>query len=236
MSADGPYRGEADSETDRVAERLSRYGAQRLSPNSEWLIATRFALVQALAHEAATTRVPVAHRPRRWLLATSLAVLMLGSATMVAAASGPGQPFYQLRLAIESLMIPAAGAGRVDALLSQLESRLEGTRQAILEGDRAVTDLVSAYRQTLASLQASAHSPGGVDRRILDVLERQIDGLEALVNGLPGPAQVNLQQALEEAQQARDDIVDAVTPSAEPPTPPRPSQVPPGPPGPPGRP
>jgi hypothetical protein len=138
------------------------------------------------------------------VFATLLAVTV--GTSFAAAESGPGQPFYHLRLSIEALSIPAQGEARIQALLARLDARLAEAGQANRHGDHgAVADAMSAYEETLAALSASVDAAGS-QQWVLDRLAGHEEVLQGLLGTTPAQAQQGLQKALEQTHHARDAI------------------------------
>ena len=189
-------------------ELLARYADARLSPSREQLTRLRAALVAAYAGRSERAASRSRQRVPRWrwaLVAASALALTLGT-SLAAAESGPGQPFYHLRLSLEALSLPPQGAARVEALLARLDARLAEGRQATRRGDHgAAADAVVAYQETLAALSASVDGAGS-DQWVLNELARHESVLQELLGGLPAQARPGLQKALEQTQHARDAI------------------------------
>jgi hypothetical protein len=190
-----------DRDDQLLAERLERYAADALSPDRAQLSRMRDNVV--LAYLGRTTRThedAQASRPWawRWSFALALALLLLGSG-VVAAESGPGQPFYQLRLTIASFTLPSQGAARERGLTAQLDDRLNEADAAVRNGDgRAAEAALQAYLHTLAELERA----GTLDPAILADLQHHLDVLRALISTAPSQATSGLQQAIDEANHA----------------------------------
>ena len=196
-----------------MAERLERQLASALAPDPVRLLRARAAV---LASYQATFQ-PASRRPARplvrgWAMAAAFAAMLVG-AGLVAAESGPGEPFYGVRLAIGSLLLPNEAAARDRGLASELDDRLAEARLASRDGDvAALTAALQAYRRTLSEL-----STGGIsDPSVIGALQRHQDVLQGLITNAPSNAQDGLQQALHEAQLAADTTPKAI-PSAAPP-------------------
>jgi hypothetical protein len=200
-----------------LSERLERYAVGALSPDRAQLSRMRDAIFLAYLGRATRTTEDVrAPRPwaRRWSFALALALLLLGSG-VVAAESGPGQPFYSVRLAIASFTLPAHGAARARGLAAQLDERLNEAGAAVRNGDgRAAEAALEAYLGTLAELERA----GTLDPAVLADLQHHLDVLRALITTAPPQATNGLQQAIDEAGNAS-----GVTPTSRPSPAPRPS-------------
>ncbi len=197
-----------------LAEGLERQLASALAPDPVRLQRARAAVLasyQATFESAA--RRPARPSVRGWAMAGAFAVLLVGGAGVVAAESGPGEPFYGVRLAIGSLLLPNEAAARDRGLASELDDRLAEARLASRDGDvAALTAALQAYRRTLSEL-----STGGIsDPSVIGALQRHQEVLQGLITNAPGNAQDGLQQALHEAQLAADTTPKAI-PSPAPP-------------------
>lgn len=176
-------------------EALYRY-ANSLAPDRGALERGRAALVAAFA-EAPMAATLV--RPRRlhgWSLATAFAVLLVAGASLVAAESGPGQPFYGLRVSLGSVLLPREEPAHARGLADQLDDRLTEAGIAARSGDgRAAQAAISEYLHTLTELTAN----GITDPDILNLLQRHQDTLEELLPVAPAQASGGVQSALDAA-------------------------------------
>jgi len=188
---------------------LARYAESRLAPSTAQMTGLRSRLVQAYVIRAVREPRPAPRRiyPRwRWAFILATVLALTAGSSLAAAQSGPGQPFYHLRLSLESLTLPAQGSARVHALLDRLDARLAEASAASQRGDHgAAADAVAAYEDTLAALRASVESSGS-DAFVIDRLAQHAVVLENLLDRLPPPAQQGLQHALDQTQRARDAI------------------------------
>ena len=143
--------------------------------------------------------------------------LVAGSFGLVAANSGPGQPFYGLRLAAEELTLPAPGEARVRAQLARLEDRLAEALEEAQAGDPGgVAAALDAYRAELSqALSESNASTGGVGP-LLNALTAQEVVLEALLSVVPASARSGLDRAIEQVGHAEDVLLSRPTPSPSP--------------------
>lgn len=163
---------------------------------------------------------------RRWSLSAALGATLLAGAGIVAAASGPGAPFYGVRLALGSLLLPTDAAARERDLAGELEDRLQEVRSTSQSGD--VTGLqaaLAAYRRILTQVTEG----GIVDVSVLQRIERHRDVLETLVGTVPEAAKDGLRQTLrvtEEAAASTPTAVPSGAPRVTPPPNPRPSSPP----------
>jgi hypothetical protein len=209
-----------DHDDELLAERLERHAVDAMSPDKAQLSRMRNTVV--LAYVGRAIRAPEgvrASRPwaRRWSFALALALVVLGSG-VVAAESGPGQPFYPFRLAISSFTLPANGMARERGLAAQLDDRLNEADAAVRNGDgRAAEAALQAYLHTLAELERD----GTLEPAVLEDLEHHLDVLRALLDTAPAQATSGLQQAIDEANHAS-----GATPTGKPAGGPHPSPAP----------
>lgn len=205
---------------DEVEERLVRYADGGLAPDPDQVGRLRGALLAAFAARVSVQMAPTRrHRPfRGWALAAVFALLLVGAASLVAAESGPGQPFYALRVAIGSFTLPGQGPARDRGLAAQLDDRLAEAGVAARNGDgRAAEAALNAYLRTLTELTRHGIS----DPAVLDELHRHLDTLQALISVTPSQAAEGLRQALDAAGHASG-VTAPATPTAIPhPTPPQ---------------
>lgn len=163
-------------------------------------------------------------RTWRWAVVIATVLALAVGTSLAAAAAGPGQPFYHLRLALESVTLPPQGTARIGALLGHLDTRLAEARQASARGDHAaVADALAAYEATLSTLTDTV-ATSGADQSVLDQLARHVAILEGLRDRLPPQAQPGVERALEQTQRARDAISQR---PASPPDQPAPGAAPP---------
>jgi hypothetical protein len=171
------------------------------------------ARLRSVALTAFSTQTPATARPARrrtpraLALAFALAALLALAGTVGAAQAGPGQPFYGVRLTLESLTLPANGSARTDALLVQLDRRLAEARQERARGHAAgIADAVHAYNATLTEL-SSGISPGASSVQLEVVLQRHVDVLTGLRGSAPAGAREGLERAVGQAGRARQALL-----------------------------
>ena len=204
-----------DRDDSQIIERLERYAVEALSPDRAQTSRMRGAVVVAFVRRPVASDAAWLPRPwaRRWSSALALALVVAVSG-VAAAESGPGQPFYGLRLAIASFTLPAQGAAREHGLAQQLDERLTEADAAVRHGDGpAAQAALEAYLRTLAELER-----GNIDRAVVADLQHHLDVLQALISQVPSEATSGLQQAIDEAGHAS-----GVVPSTSPSTPSQPS-------------
>jgi hypothetical protein len=181
-----------------IDDALERFATAGLAPRSDQLDRGR----EAALHAFAQRRVAVGPRGlRAWSLAAALGLALVAVSGVVAAESGPGQPFYGLRLAVGSITLaseePAHGLG----LAHQLDDRLTEAGVAARNGDgRGAEAALSEYLHTLNEL---AHD-GIDDPAILDLLQRHRDTLQELLSVAPAEATGGVQDALSAAGKATE--------------------------------
>jgi hypothetical protein len=176
---------------------LDRYVATRLAPDPELLARGR---IHVLAASVGAGAMPARPRPRYllrgWSLSAAFALLLIGSSGLVAAESGPGQPFYGLRLAIGSVTLPVEEPAHDRGLAAQLDDRLKEVGEAAQVGDgRGAGVAISEYLRTLSELTRS----GVTDPAILALLQRHQDTLHQLLSTAPAQAADGVQKALDAA-------------------------------------
>ena len=203
------HRPRAD-QPDRLEILMDRYAAMRMAPDPGRIGEGRAAILESFATRAAgfSSR---RHRPvlRGWSLAAAFALLLVAGSGLVAAESGPGQPFYGLRLAIGSVTLPANEPAHDRGLAAQLDDRLTEVRAATQVGDgRGALAAIHEYLNTLNELARN----GVTDPAILALLQRHEDALQQLLSAAPSQATSGVQQALDTAGK-----VDGVVPHATPP-------------------
>jgi Domain of unknown function (DUF5667) len=176
--------------------------------------------------DARARSTPAGRLPRLVGIAVALAAVLALAGTVAAAESGPGQPFYGLRLTIESLTLPSGGSARTQALLAQLDRRLAEARQESAKGDaNGVSDAVRAYLTTLSEISGSTGQ--GVSQTAVDAaLQQHVSVLNDLLGSAPAAAQPGLQRALDHTQQALQRPTPAPAASSQPSHPERPQGTP----------
>jgi uncharacterized membrane protein YgcG len=177
---------------DETVALLERYAAGPLSPGADELNRGRTAAVAAYAASDVMAALRQARpRPRRAVryvaAAAAMAVLMLSGAGIAAAESGPGQPFYRTRLAIEAWFLPPAGSeARLDADLDRAQARLEeAVRAAAVSDWNAEADALGAYTDVVASMSVPQDTAS--QERVRNRLGQELGTLQDLAAG-PGSA------------------------------------------------
>jgi len=179
---------------------IDRYATTRLEAHSDRLAKGRAAMLAAFA-TAARTPAP-RRRPlvvRGWSLAAALGVLLIAGGRLVAEESGPGQPFYGLRLALGSVTLSREGPAHDRGLADQLDDRLTEVRAAARSGDgQGATAAIGEYLHTLTQLSRN----GITDPAILALLQHHQDTLHELLSVAPPQAADGVQDAIDAAGNA----------------------------------
>jgi hypothetical protein len=135
-------------------------------------------------------------RRRAFAAICAVAIVTLSTVGLAAAESGPGQPFYRLRLGIESVNLPPAGSqDRLAVDLSRADARLDDiATQAAASNWNGAADAANAYADVIATiaLPSDMSSKGGA----LDRLDGQLARLEQLRTTSNGPETVALDRAI----------------------------------------
>ena len=186
----------ATAVADDVELLISRYTAARLGPDPDQLAKGRAAMLAAFATS------DHARAPRRrllfrgWSLAAASGVLLIAGGGLVAAESGPGQPFYGLRLALGSVTLPGEEPAHDRGLAAQLDDRLTEVGAAARSGDgRGAQAAINEYLNTLRELTRN----GITDPAILALLQHHQDTLHELLSVAPAQATDGVQEALDAA-------------------------------------
>jgi hypothetical protein len=180
------WRDDPDDPTIRI---LEEYSAGPLSPDRAALdrmgAVARQAFLEAQPGRGASGVPARGWSARRVRLAAafSVAVLVLSSAGLVAAESGPGEPFYRARLAVEAWFLPASGSeARLDADLDRAQARLNDATEAAARSDwNAEADAMGAYREVVESMSLTQDPAARETAR--QRLLQQLTGLEGLRAG-----------------------------------------------------
>jgi len=182
---------------------IGRYATTRLGPDLDQLESGRAAMLVAFAtavHAPGPRRRPLL---RGWSLAAAFGVLLIAGGSLVAAESGPGQPFYGLRLALGSVMLPGEESAHDRGLADQLDDRLTEVRAAARSGDgRGAQAAINEYLHTLSQLTSN----GITDPAILALLQHHQDTLHELLSVAPAQAADGVQEAIDAADNAGGDV------------------------------
>ncbi len=207
LGGHGRDSGWGDAPGDPSVELVRHLSDDALSPSSE---ATRRMRARAMAAfrqaQLEPRRAPAGLRrgaPIRVRVAMAAAVvasLTLSGTGFAAAESGPGQPFYHTRLAIEAWFLPPSGSeARLDADLDRAQARLDEARQAAARGDwNAEADALGAYAQVVSSISLP---PGQAGREQLrQRLAGQVASLQSLQAGAQAGTISQVSLAIEEVE------------------------------------
>ena len=140
----------------------------------------------------------------RWNpLAAAFAVLLIAGGGLAAAESGPGQPFYGLRLALGWVTLPGEEPAHDRGLADRLDDRLTEARAAARSGDgRGAQAAINEYLHTLSQLTSN----GITDPAILALLQHHQDTLHELLSVAPAQAADGVQEAIDAAGNAGGDV------------------------------
>jgi hypothetical protein len=208
-------RGWGDDAGDPAVRRMGELAEGPLSPDADALARMRSAAMAAFREASvaekvgAATVVPVARAaaprvrraaPLRFRFAAAglaVALLTVAGAGFAAAESGPGQPFYRTRLAVESLFLPPAGSdARLDADLDRAQARLDEALAAASRHDwNAEADAMGAYVNVVASMSVPGDAAAAERLRLR--LDQQLASLERLDAGAQGGALQEVGRAID---------------------------------------
>jgi hypothetical protein len=187
-------RGWDDDAGDPAVRAMSGLAEGPLSPDADALARMKSAAMAAFREANAASAADAASlapsarvvstevrrsAPRRFRLAAAglaVALLTVSGAGFAAAESGPGQPFYRTRLAVESLFLPPAGSdARLDADLDRAQARLDEALAAASQDDwNAEADAMSAYVDVVASISVPGDA-AAVERLRLRLDQQLLD-------------------------------------------------------------
>lgn len=205
---------------DRVEELLEAYAETRLAPSGDVLARIRANVMAQMAPPGAAHRVlletptlaPARSRfawlqsglPRRAFALGLAASLTLGTTAAVLAAP-PGSPFYNARLVIEAVLLPAQLDARLAAYGDHLEDRLREAAVAAATGDgNALAAALAAYEADVAAALAAVGSDPELLAHLEAMLAKHTAVLEALEDRVPEQASVD--HAIASSQKAIDKI------------------------------
>jgi hypothetical protein len=174
---------------------VDRYAAVRLAADPDQLARGRAAVMRSFIQTAATPPAPRRHPLLRgWSLVAAFGMLLIAASSLVAAESGPGQPFYGLRLAIGSATLPLEEPAHERGLAGQLDDRLTEVGAAARSGDsQGAGAAISEYLRTLTELSRD----GVTDPAILALIQRHRETLQQLLSVAPAQATSGVRQALD---------------------------------------
>jgi hypothetical protein len=188
---------------DRATDALERVAAGPLSPDDEALARMknrlRAAYAQSMASRVETGRPSRSGYRRRLFAATvSIAVMLMAAGGVAAAESGPGEPFYRVRLDVEALFLPAPGSdARLAADLDRAQARLAEAQRAASSGDwNAEADALGAYSDVVGSMSLTGTQ---ANREAAQArLRGQLEGLRQLRSGAGGNVSAGVTRAIDD--------------------------------------
>ena len=196
-------------QAERLADEFQARVEQAFAPDPEALDRIR---TRALAEFRRSPREGAARPPawRQWLalprplVASALALgVVAASAGLVAAYSGPAEPFYGVRLAAEEMLLPSSGPARVLDELARLDMRLAEAQAAARQGDAmAATAALDAYRNELAATVTEVGASGADFGPVLEALTHHETVLTNLSSVVPPAALGGLNQAVDQTTRA----------------------------------
>ena len=198
---------------DRLEDMLDAYAGARLMPAGPVLSRIRAnVLAEAVAVSAATVRRPQFAAPRapRWTVPSPFtrrafafgfaAMLTIGTSAAVLAAP-PGSPFYDTRVYIETLTLPAQLDARLDGHERLLKERIAEAEAAAERGD--ASSLAAALAAYQAEVDAASRDVGEDSARLAhleDELARHTAVLTELATTLP--EQSSIEHAIDTSSKA----------------------------------
>lgn len=198
--------------TQELEERLEAYASARLAPRPGSAARMRRALIEEARMRSLESTMG-AGRPRhrsgrRGLVALFLAAALgLMTGVVAFAGSAPGTPFYEARVWLANVTLPANGEARALERIRQLEGRLVDSEQAAVAADgNALEAATDAYSEAVEAAVAEVGTDVGRLDRLQSTLSLHVTVLEALANRLPAAAADGIGRAIEASQQAVDKI------------------------------
>ncbi len=196
-----------------VAGLLGQYARVCLSPSRDTLSRVRSATLTAAAAAAASAPevgrqrsrmgarpAAAAFHPRLAAAVAAVGVLLIGSVGFAAAQSGPGQPFYHLRLDLEAAGLPPAGStARADADMDRAQARLNDIASAVARHDwNAAADAADAYADVVTPM-SPPRNPKALEQFQAN-MTRQLNRLTALKAQSPAQAATAMDNAIARLQ------------------------------------
>ena len=192
----------------RLEDLLDAYCEVRLAPHGAVLARIR-ASVLAEA-EAASAASAAANRPRlleaapktfRWsltprftrtVLAFGFAATLAVATTFSVLASPPGSPFYNARVFIETMSLPAQAAARLVGHEKLLDERIAEAKAAAASGNTVGLDAaLAAYRSEVDSASADAGTNPDQLAHLEEMLAKHTAVLTALEARLPDASSID---------------------------------------------
>jgi hypothetical protein len=124
--------------------------------------------------------------------------MLIAAGGVAAAESGPGEPFYRVRLDAEALFLPPPGSdARLTADLDRAQARLAEAQQAASSGNwNAEADALGAYSEVVGSMALSG-TPTNLEAAETR-LRSQLENLVRLQSGAGGDAPAGVSRAIDE--------------------------------------
>ena len=204
---------------DQLEDLLDAYADARLMPTGPVLARMRIAVLAEAAAAAADPRreeplpgpkrrfaLPALHVPRRAFALGMAASLTLGTSAAVFAAP-PGSAFYNARLVIETVMLPAKADEQLAAREDHLEDRLREAEAAAARGDIvALEAALVAFQSELDAAVAASDEDLARLAHLQAAIEKHVAKLEELAARLP--TEVARKNAFEHAIDASEKAVE----------------------------
>jgi hypothetical protein len=196
--------------------RLDAFAAVRLAPSARAAARMRARVMREVRLEfaaRAATPAPVATvdvtgRRRRATMVRRGAGLLLAAALSLGVAGGamaaaqPGGPLYTTRMWLETVTLPSGAAGRTDAEIVRLDSRMAEIMVASRRGDGAAVEAaLLAYQEIADEALAAAGDDATALERLRLALDRHLAVLGTVAAKVPpqagGAIQQNIDRAIE---------------------------------------
>ena len=201
---------------DRLEDMLDAFAEARLMPRGPVLSRIRANVLAeaaaAAASAAAATRLQFAEPPRAPRLAVSspftrrafafgfAAMLTIGTSAAVFAAP-PGSPFYNARVYIETLALPAQVDARLEGHERLLQERIAEAEAAAARGDaHGVAAALTAYQAEVDAASADVGDDASRLAHLEDMLAKHTAVLTALAAELP--EQSSIEHAIDASSKA----------------------------------
>ena len=206
--------------------RLDAYAAVRLSPSARAAARMRARIMREVRLEfAARAAAPAplaamdgARSRRRSVLIRRGAGLLLAAALSLGVAGGAmaaaqaGGPLYSARVWLETVTLPSGAAGRTDAEIVRLDSRMAEVLAAYRSGDGgAVAAALLAYQEIADEALAGAGDDAAALDRLRAALDRHLAVLSAVAAKVPPQASGSIQQNIDRAIEHNAATVERMT-------------------------
>ncbi len=197
--------------TEELQHRLEAYASARLALRRGSAGRMRSALVEEARMRSLSARMGGGHRrgsgPRRSMALVLAAALGLVTGVVTFAGSAPGTPFYEAKVWLGTVTLPADVDARALERIRQLEGRLVDSEKAAVAADEnAVEAATEAYTEAVTAAVAEVGTDAGRLDRLEATLTVHVAVLEALAERLPDAAADGIDRAIEASQQAVERI------------------------------